>query len=122
MAGCILHSGGKTAMADWLPLDCEGKSVLDIGGYDGRAAKVALERGAASAILLDNGEWAQYDWGAPGLADERIKRVDGDFLDYHKPADIVICHKVIYHLRDPLAGLRKLHELTREWLSISTSF
>lgn len=104
------------------PLDgIAGADVLDIGGYDGWAAARALDNGAKSATVVDNAEWRQYEWPKfdeiPG-----VRYVSMDFMDWHEPADVVICFNVIYHLRSPVFALHHLRTLTRDRLLLKTSF
>lgn len=98
-----------------IPMHLTGKTVLDIGGYDGRFAKLCLARGATSAICLDNEQYEQYVWDHPA----RLPGVDyrfGDFMNagWLEPADLVIFYNVIYHCQDPMGALRRLRQLTRE--------
>jgi hypothetical protein len=110
-------------MAELWSLEMEGRSILDIGGYDGRAAILALDAGARTAIVVDNEQWKQYEWGElTRLHHKHMLFVEWDFLDWVNRADIVLCFRVLYHLRDPLRGLDQLRFLTREALVISSSF
>lgn len=108
-------------MTELFGLEMAGKSVLDIGGHRGDKASHALTAGAAQATVLDNGEWQQYGW-QPFEPLEGVRYEHGDFLEAGEPADIVFCLNVIYHLQEPLAGIRRLRKLTREWLVIRSSF
>jgi len=106
----------------WQIVECTGRTVLDIGGYDGGwGAKPALEHGALSAVVVDNGEWKKYGWQEPGIEHPAIVYINEDFFEYDTPADIVIAGNVIYHLRDPIVGLKHLRKLTRESLVVKTS-
>lgn len=104
-----------------IPENLDDYTVLDLGGYDGKFARLALDRGAISATVVDNKEWIQYEWGAfepkPG-----VRYVDSDIMDWHQPADLVICYNVLYHVKQPLPFLRHLRKLTRGTLSLCTSF
>ena len=96
-----------------IPMHLTGKSVLDIGGYDGRFAKLCLDRGAKQAICLDNNQFRQYAWEYPiPLPD--VEYLGYDIMEYHQPADLVIFYNVIYHCQDPMGALRQLRKLTRE--------
>jgi hypothetical protein len=108
-----------------LPDDCTGKSVLDIGGYDGEIAAECLKRGATSAIVYDNGEWTDYSWSKP-IVKEGCTYQRGDLMYFGaeapKPADIVLLYNVIYHLRDPWTALERCRLLTKETFVLCTSF
>ncbi len=108
-----------------IPSDLTGKTVLDIGGYDGSFARVCLDRGAKSAICFDSEEWRDYCWSPPhrfpGVVYER-----GSLMDFAwrapRPADFVIFYNVIYHVRDPWTALERVRLLTRETMAICTSY
>jgi tRNA (mo5U34)-methyltransferase len=110
---------------DALPADCTGKTVLDIGGYDGEIAAECLRRGASSAIVFDNGQWTDYTWAKP-LVKPGCVYQRGDLMDWGavapKPADIVLLYNVIYHIRDPWAAIERCRVLTKETFVICTSF
>jgi SAM-dependent methyltransferase len=101
--------------------DLDGKSFLDIGGYDGRIAALALDWGAAGAAVVDSGEWRQYAWPEPGR-DPRVSLYVADLMTWTSPADVVACFNVLYHLENPIGGLRQLRAITRERLLLCTSF
>ncbi len=104
-----------------IPADLTGKTVLDVGGYDGFYARLCLERGASEVVLIDNGEWANYGWVAPPKV-AGVRRIGCDLLEWEEPADVTMCFNVIYHVRDPWRALRRLRWLTREQLLLCTSF
>lgn len=110
---------------DGIPADLRGKSVLDIGGYDGGMAWLAKARGAAQVTIVDNGQWYCYPgWTSPDydrLKAAGIEYAQGDFRSWTLPADVVICYNVIYHLEDPLASALALRRLTKEVLCLMTS-
>ena len=110
-------------MGKFYGVEMQGKSVLDVGGYDGRWAKKAIEEGAVSAIVIDNREYRKYPWDDPSWADEeRIRFIDADLFEWDERADIVLCINVIYHLRNYKEALRKLRQLTTQTLIIKSSF
>ncbi len=99
---------------------CAGKTVLDIGGYDGRAAKQLLDQGAASAVCLDNQQYKHYGWADKKF--EGVEYVTGDFMEWPRQGqppftadlcfDIVVFYNVLYHLKNPWDGLDRVRELT----------
>ena len=114
--------------------ELEGKVVLDIGGYDGSMAKIALDGGAARAICLDNHQYEHYGWEEKKL--EGVEYVQGDFMstvvtNEHfissrlalelgaepcrqvKCPDIIINYNVLYHLKNPWAFLDKCREIIK---------
>ncbi len=103
------------------------KIVLDVGGYMGEFAKIALDRGAKRAIVLDTEQWRHYGW-----KDERIEGVEyarGDLMDYTPTAtpgiieaadpfgkrlprpDVLILYNILYHVKNPLAFLERAREI-----------
>jgi hypothetical protein len=96
--------------------DFVGKTVLDIGGCEGAPAKVALERGAKSAIVLDNETWKNYkgQWSWGGYPYEGVKYVKGYWQDWTEQADIVIAGNIFYHVTRPWEFLIKLRNLAKE--------
>lgn len=109
----------ETLMRRAVPADCTGLTVLDVGGYDGRMAKLALERGAAHAICLDNRQWTRYGWeGTAPLAG--VDYVEGSVLDWRVPVDVTLFFNVLYHLENPWQALQHLRSFTRKHLALST--
>jgi len=121
--------------------DLAGKTVLDVGGYDGIMAKLALDNGAAKAICLDNHQYDHYGWAEkryPG-----VEYVQGDFMDYRRGEfgghenylfgppesgvalpcpDVTIFYNVLYHLKNPWRALEHLRSFTREQMLLQTLF
>lgn len=110
---------------DVLPAECTGRSVLDIGGYDGEIAAECLSRGATSAVVYDNGEYTDYTWAKP-LVKPGVTFQRGDLMywgaEAPKPADIVLLYNVIYHVRDPWTALERCRLLTKETFCLCTSY
>lgn len=120
-------------------LDLRGKTVLDVGAWDGGFSIEAKRRGAKRVIALDHVTWNMPDVRsretfdlavrACGLEIEAFDQdLDAprlsftDLLSYAKlPAfDIVLFLGVFYHLMDPLAATRELAAITRETLVLET--
>ncbi len=104
-----------------------GKSVLDIGAWDGFHSVQALKRGAASVTALDR--WQH--WGNRACIDLVKKYVvpelsiiqcDAYDLSPEKvaPHDIVLFAGVLYHMRHPFLGLEKVASVTGELLIVET--
>lgn len=102
-----------------VPADCTGLTVLDIGGYDGKMARLALDRGAKSATVLDSGQYVYYGWPdpepLPGVVYERA-----GLLDWRKPADVVLFYNVLYHVENPWQALEHLRSITRREMALCT--
>lgn len=99
--------------------DLTGKTVLDVGGYNGSAAKACLQRGAKIAIVIDSEQWHQYGWNGP-TREDGPEFVTMDVMDWHEPVDFVVCSNVLYHQAHPWAFLAHLRKLTRDRLLLHT--
>ena len=109
---------------------CEltGKVVLDIGGYDGAMAKIALDAGAARAICLDNHQYEHYGWEDKKKL-EGVEYIKGDLMVFHFnsgpdpetfksfPAlpwpDVIINYNVLYHTKNPWAFLDRCRKIIK---------
>jgi tRNA (mo5U34)-methyltransferase len=126
---------------DQLP-DFEGKTVLDIGAWDGYYSFLAERCGAARVVALDH-----YAWGvdfstrnpywdecaakgkrgfdiAHEVYGSRVEAVVGNFATIDPGAigmfDIVLFLGVLYHLKEPLTALEAVKRLTRSVAVIET--
>jgi tRNA (mo5U34)-methyltransferase len=98
--------------------DVTGKSVLDIGTWDGAFAFEAEKRGASKVVAND---WDV--WNSPN-GDAGFKFAHDDLQSHVLPykcsiyditpqlhVDIVLFLGVLYHLRHPLLGLDKIYNI-----------
>lgn len=117
-----------------LPDDLTGKTVLDVGAWDGYWTFEALKRGAKYVVAIDDftdrgeGKWkvdgqepwdtfqfcrAQFGYGKERCYCENMSVYDIS-VDQGAPFsdgfDIVFCFGVMYHLRYPLLGLDMMAE------------
>jgi SAM-dependent methyltransferase len=110
--------------------DLKGKTVLDIGGYSGEMAKLAMDNGAARAIVLDNHQFEHYGW--EDKKHEGVEYVQGDFMEWKltpreteavnditdrktvllRP-DVIVFYNILYHLKNPWAALDHLRTLIK---------
>jgi tRNA (mo5U34)-methyltransferase len=114
------------------PPSLPGKSVLDIGAWDGFFSFEAERRGAADVLATDSYSWSGDGWGSKAgfehaharlqskvrslqidVMDLSPERVDGQF-------DVVLFLGVLYHLRHPLLALERVASVTRQMLIIET--
>jgi len=109
----------------------EGKSVLDVGAWNGYFSVEAVKRRAARVTALDKTTWEHPQlrgfegfelarrWLAPG-----IEAVNRDIWELRtNPVgqfDCVLFLGVLYHLKHPLLALELLYDIAREWLVIET--
>ncbi len=112
-----------------MPEDLRGKTVLDIGAWDGFFSFEAERRGATRVLALDT-------WGRPGggpkdgfdfakrVLHSRVEDRTFDVYDLSPDGlgtfDVVLFLGVLYHLRHPLLALERVSSVTRELLILET--
>ncbi len=108
-----------------------GKTVLDVGAWNGYFSVEAMRRGAKRVVALDKPVWEHphfqgfkgFDLVRRYLAPD-IEAVVRDLMDLrHNPVgnfDFVLFLGVLYHLKHPLYVLETLFDLTLEHLVIET--
>lgn len=117
-----------------LPESFAGKSVLDIGAWDGFWSFEAARRGADRVLATDSFSWDGRGWGSKDsfdLARDALgftDRVDDMLID---PMDLsaerlggtfdVVFHLgVLYHLRDPITSLELASAVCDDLLVLET--
>lgn len=115
-----------------LPADLGGRTVLDVGAWDGFFSFEAERRGARRVVATDSFAWGGSGWSTKAgfeLAREvlgsRVEDADVDVLDLD-PArlgcfDVVLCLGVLYHMRHPLLALERVAAVTGELLVLETA-
>ncbi len=110
----------------------EGKTVLDVGAWNGWFSVEAVRRGAKRVVALDKNSWEHHGFqGFKGFELVRrhfapeIEAVTRDVMELRTNPigsfDCVLFLGVLYHLRHPLYVLETLFDITREWLVIETA-
>lgn len=114
-----------------LPASFAGRTVLDVGAWDGFFSFEAERRGASRVVATDFYSWHGPGWGTKagfelarrGLQ-SRVEDVDIDVMDLSPERvgtfDVVLFLGVLYHLRHPLLALDRLASVTRELLILET--
>ncbi len=115
-----------------LPMSLEGRSVLDIGAFDGFYSFEAAKRGARRVLATDsyvwNGHWTQAGFllarEALGL-DDFVEDRNIDVMDLSPEAlgetfDVVLFLGVLYHLSDPIGALRRVASVCDGLLLLET--
>jgi len=119
-----------------LPVDLTGKTVLDIGAWDGFMSFECERQGAAKVVAVDSFAWTTGNphivngTGRAGfdLAHEaygsKVEPVFCEVLDLD-PAelgvfDVVLCLGLLYHMRHPLLALERVAAMTGELLILET--
>jgi SAM-dependent methyltransferase len=105
------------------PADLTGKSVLDVGSNMGLFCFEALRRGAARAVGIDispdSVRKSRRLAEALGL-DAEFQVGDVEARPFAERFDYVLCLNVLHHVRNPLATLEYLAQITRERLVLET--
>jgi tRNA (mo5U34)-methyltransferase len=116
-----------------IPEDLTGKTVLDIGAFDGVYSFIAAKRGAKVVLACDMGLGEQVAFNQT-LEDsyekyDLVRNKTGwnvhfaplSAVDIDKLAmqfDVVFAFGVYYHLRDPLGFFEKCYNITKEMLLV----
>lgn len=118
------------AAAILAPLQLAGRSLLDIGAWNGFWSFAARRAGAARVVALDHVTWRDPRFrgretfelarAALGLHVEAWERDATTLEPADGPFDAVLCLGVFYHLHDPIPLFRRLRAITGEVLVIET--
>jgi tRNA (mo5U34)-methyltransferase len=114
-----------------LPARLEGKTVLDIGAWDGYFSFEAERRGASRVLATDSFAWSGEGWGtkagfelARRVLGSRVEDLRIDVMDLSPDRigqfDLVLFLGVLYHLRHPLLALERVFSVTRDQLILET--
>jgi tRNA (mo5U34)-methyltransferase len=114
-----------------LPDDLTGKSVLDVGAWDGFYSFECERRGADQVVAVDSFSWNGPGWGTKAgfeLAREvlgsNVQDREMEVVDLAPETvgvfDVVLFSGVLYHLRHPLLALERLATVTGELLIVET--
>lgn len=108
-----------------------GKTVLDVGAWDGFFSFEAERLGASRVLATDHIAWSGWGWGtkdgfdhAHRVRQSGIESRDIDLPDISPESvgvfDVVLFLGVLYHLKDPLAGLEHIAKVAGEMLIVET--
>jgi tRNA (mo5U34)-methyltransferase len=117
-----------------LPRDLSGRSVLDIGAWDGFFSFEAERRGAVRVVACDYYAWHGTGWGtgqgkagfdlARTALGSRVEDVSLDVLDLSPERvgrfDVVFFLGVLYHVPNPLLALERVASVTERMLVLET--
>lgn len=112
-----------------LPDDLTGKTVLDIGTWDGFMAFECERRGATKVVAVDSFVWSEerknlvpgstgragFDLAHKALK-SKVKAIECEVLDLSPSElgafDVVLFLGVLYHMRHPLLALERVAAMT----------
>ncbi len=111
-----------------LPEDLTGKSVLDIGAWDGFFSFECERRGASRVLAIDTYAWEVHGKDgfllAHSVLNSKVEsmRLAAEDLDPQAIGqfDVVLFLGVLYHLRSPISVLDRLRAITRGTLICET--
>lgn len=117
-----------------LPARLDGKTVLDIGAWDGFYSFDAAERGARRVLATDSFVWSGRTWGSKATFDFAREAlgltevVDDQLVDPMELSpetlggtfDVVLFLGVLYHLADPIGALERAASVCDELLVLET--
>ncbi len=109
----------------------KGRSVLDIGAWDGFYSCKAEALGASDILATDGFFWGGPGWGTKAGCEcarcalqSKARDQEVDLFDLEPGElgtfDVVLFLGVLYHLVDPLGGLRRAAAMCRDQLVILT--
>lgn len=106
-------------------IDWTGKTVLELGAWDGRHSEIAMMLGAENALAIDR---FQGNWEGPTDHHPRIsfREADVEFLELDSQFDVVIACGILYHLHDPIRFVDAISTIARShimiWTHVATSW
>ena len=114
-----------------LPDDFTGKTVLDIGAWDGFFSFEVERRGAKKVLAVDSFCWSGPGWGTKAgfeLAREalgsQVLDMEMEVMDLSPEAvgrfDVTLFLGVLYHMKYPFLALERVANVTNELLVLET--
>ena len=113
-----------------MPKDLHGKTVLDLGSWDGFYSFEAARRGASRVLATDSVCWGGVGTGKAGFELARrtlgspVEDHDIDVMDISPENvgvfDVVLFLGVLYHMRHPLLSLERVAAVTGHQLILET--
>jgi tRNA (mo5U34)-methyltransferase len=115
-----------------LPESFAGKTVLDVGAWDGFFAFEAERRGASRVLATDSFVWqGGCDWAdkrgfdlSKQVLGSKVEEKEIDVLDLSPTSvgtfDVVFFLGVLYHMRHPWLALERVASVTKDMIVIET--
>ena len=138
--GMQIGYGDNTGIWDKLkiPDSClKGKTVLDIGAWDGLYSFLAEKAGAKRVLAVDTRAWRNeqacpktFTTGKNGFnlaraaLESNVEDLEVEVPDITVDSvgqfDTVLCLGILYHMKDPFLVLRNLGKVTKDLLVLET--
>jgi len=118
--------------AQAIPVDLEGKKILDIGAADGFYSFMCENRGSMDILAIDSEQFDErQEHKVQSRRFEICKKILGSNVRYQKLSvfdldeldeefDIVLFFGVLYHLDNPVLALQKIFPKVKNELFLST--
>lgn len=114
-----------------LPERLDGRSVLDVGAWNGFFSFAAERRGAGRVLAVDSFCWSGAGWGtkdgfllARQVLGSRVDDREMEVLDLAAERigtfDVVLCLGVLYHMKHPHLALERVAAVTADLLVLET--
>ena len=119
-----------------LPADLRGRTVLDVGAWDGFFSFECERRGAERVVALDRPAWQEPAWGPGGFGtrsgfelarralgssvEDRELELDEISVETVGRFDVVLFLGVLYHLKHPWAALERVASVCDGLLILET--
>jgi len=114
-----------------IPESLAGRTVLDVGAWDGFFSFEAERRGAKRVVASDSFAWNSDNWSnkngfelARRTLLSKVEDIEIDVMDLSADRvgqfDLVLFLGVLYHLRHPLLALERLASVTADQLILET--
>ena len=115
-----------------LPETLEGKSVLDVGAWDGYFSFEAERRNARRVLATDSYSWnGSHDWGdkrgfylAREVLGSKVEDMDIDVLELSPERvgtfDVVLFLGVLYHMKHPMLAVERVASVTAGMVIVET--
>ena len=119
-ADALAINDARMAHLDSLHLPLSGRTVLDAGCGVGHLAKYFVERNCRVTCVDGRHENIAILRSRYPALEAHVANLELDSLAAFGDFDIVFCYGLLYHLENPIAGLRNVAQVCRDLLLMET--